>query len=147
MLWFLDSSALVKRYVREPGSAWLRTELTKHDLLIAHVTPVELTAAICKKHRTGDISRFTYYQAYKRVLQDLTTHAYTTINLSDEIIRLAPSLTFTRSLRAYDAVQLATALNASAMTSAKQFSFVTADAQLERVARAEGLQTDNPLDH
>jgi predicted nucleic acid-binding protein len=147
MLWLLDSSALVKRYVREPGSAWLRTELTKRDLLIAQLTSVEITAAICKRHRTGDISRFTHYQAYKQVLKDLTAHVYTIIALSDDIIRLAQSLTFTRNLRAYDAVQLATALNASRRMRAKQFSFITADIKLEAAARAEGLQTDNPLSH
>src|SRR5438128_9324923 len=105
MLWFLDSSALVKRYVREMGSAWIRTEMTKHDLLIAHVTPVELAAAISKKHRSGDISRFTFYQARQRILEDLKTHAYNIAFLNDDNIKMAQSLTFTRNLRAYDAIQ------------------------------------------
>ena len=26
MIWFVDTSALIKRYVREPGSDWLRTD-------------------------------------------------------------------------------------------------------------------------
>src|SRR6185369_14888063 len=110
MLWFLDSSALVKRYVSEPGSAWLLAKLADYELLIAQVTPVELAAAIGKRHRTGDISRFTFYQARQRLLQDLDTHAYIITGLNDSIIKTAQALTFTQSLRAYDAIQLATAL-------------------------------------
>src|SRR4051812_45072181 len=110
MLWFVDSSALVKRYVREPGSAWFRTELAKNELLIAQITLVELAAAFCKRHRTGDISRFTFYQARSRSLLDFKRQIYSIIVLSDRIIKIAQDLTFKQNLRAYDAVQLATAL-------------------------------------
>lgn len=147
MFWFLDSSALVKRYVKEPGSVWFRSQLTKNELLIAQITPVELVAALCKRHRTGDISKFTFYQARYRSLQDFKAQAYSLIGLSDRIIKAAQDLTFTQNLRAYDAVQLATALYATNARKANRFTFITADAKLEAAAIAEGLQTENSLNH
>ncbi|MFL6274694.1 MAG: type II toxin-antitoxin system VapC family toxin [Blastocatellia bacterium] len=147
MRWFLDSSALVKRYVREPGSSWLRTELARNELLIAQITPVELIAAICKRYRAGDISRFTFYQSRYHLLQDFKAQAYKVIALNDRIIKAAQDLTCAQNLRAYDAVQLATAFYAINALKSPRFIFITADARLEAAAIAEGLQTDNPLNH
>ena len=45
MIWFVDASALVKRYVNETGSHWLRSELVLHQVAIAEITAVELIAA------------------------------------------------------------------------------------------------------
>ena len=56
-------------------------------------------------------------------------------------------LTFKYGMRAYDAVQLASALIASAGREHSRFTFLTADHQLEQVAQAEGLLTENPLVH
>jgi predicted nucleic acid-binding protein len=53
MIWYSDSSAVVKRYVREGGSLWLRREVSKHNLLISQITPVEVYAALAVKQRTG----------------------------------------------------------------------------------------------
>jgi hypothetical protein len=33
MIWFVDTSALVKRYIKEEGSEWLRSEIARHDSL------------------------------------------------------------------------------------------------------------------
>lgn len=38
MIWFTDASALVKRYVNETGSQWFRSELSKHQVVIAQTT-------------------------------------------------------------------------------------------------------------
>jgi predicted nucleic acid-binding protein len=56
---FLDSSALVKRYAQEVGSAWItaRTDpAAGNQCWIAGITPVEIFAAIYKKVRTGNLS-------------------------------------------------------------------------------------------
>jgi predicted nucleic acid-binding protein len=61
----------------------------------------------------------------------------------DESLRL----TFNHSLRAYDAVHLASALVASSGLERNRFAFVTADEKLAEVSRATGLQTENPSEH
>ena len=67
--------------------------------------------------------------------------------ISNRIIKAAQDLTCAQNLRAYDAVQLATALYAVNALKSPRLIFVTADARLEAAAIAEGMLTDNPLNH
>jgi uncharacterized protein len=146
-IWFADTSALIKRYMREPGSDWLRGELIHHKVVIAPLTPIELAAALGRSFRQGLISQFTFFQARQVFLLHLNTGKYQVVDWQKAISDEAMRLTFRQELRAYDAVQLATALVASAGTDRSRFIFLTADTGLERVAQAEGLLTDNPLNH
>ena len=146
-VWFADTSALIKRYVREPGSDWIRNEVVKHEILISQITPIEIMAALGRRFRQGVISRFVFYQARRLFLLHLDANQYTIIDLEQPIVDEAIRLTFHQGLRAYDAAQLATALEACKTRDRNRFVFLTADAALETVAQAEGLQTDNPLNH
>jgi len=58
-VYFCDSSALVKCYVQEPGSAWMLTLLDPtagHHLYVASITGVEVIAAVARRVRRGDIT-------------------------------------------------------------------------------------------
>jgi uncharacterized protein len=56
--YFLDASALVKRYSTETGSNWI-TQLTdpaaQNTILIAEITVVEVAAALAAKHRATQV--------------------------------------------------------------------------------------------
>ena len=65
--YFVDSSALVKRYVQETGTGWVRG-ITRHSpttiIYIARITAVELTCAVAvaakaKRSRPGAFPRFS----------------------------------------------------------------------------------------
>ncbi len=146
-VWFADTSALIKRYVREPGSDWLRTDVVKYEIIISHITPIEIMAALGRRFRQGVISRFAFYQARRMFLLHLDAEQYHVINLEQPIVDEAIRLTFHQGLRAYDAAQLATALETCKIRDRNRFVFLTSDAALEMVAQAEGLLTDNPLNH
>ncbi len=60
-LWFGDTSALIKRYVREPGSDWIRNDVVKDEIIIAQITPIEITAALGRRYRQGVLSTFAFY--------------------------------------------------------------------------------------
>jgi predicted nucleic acid-binding protein len=50
--YFVDSSALVKRYVRETGTAWVRgitRRRSSTDIIITLITAVEVTSAIARR--------------------------------------------------------------------------------------------------
>ena len=147
MIWFVDTSALVKRYIKEQGSDWLRKEIVQHETLISQLTPVELAAALSKRLADGSISKFVFYQARRAMLLHLVERRYATLELGARVINEALRLTFREPLRAYDAVQLATSLVASRDLDRGRFVFVTADEKLAAVSRTKGLQTDNPTDH
>lgn len=146
-IWFADTSTLIKRYVREPGSEWIRREVIRHEVMISQLTPVELTAALGRRFRQGVISKFAFYQARRMFLLHLRAGKYTVIDLHQQIVDEAIRLTFHQGLRAYDAIQSATALVASSGLDRSRLIFLTSDQQLESAVRAEGLQTDNPLNH
>lgn len=146
-IWFADTSALIKRYVREHGSDWLQNELVTHSIVISQLTPIELTAALGRRFRQGIISRFAFYQARRMFLLHLQADQYTLVDLEQPIVDEAMRLTFRQGHRAYDAVQLATAIETCKTMDRNRFVFLTADAALEAVGRAEGLTTDNPLNH
>jgi hypothetical protein len=60
--YFLDSSALVKRYAVELGTTWINglcDPSNSNSLLIANVTLVEVAAALASKRRSGEISAET----------------------------------------------------------------------------------------
>lgn len=147
MVWFVDTSALVKRYIREAGSDWFRREIISHDVLVSRLTPIELAAALSRRLREGSISRFVFYQARRALLTHLSEAKYSTVDLSQRVVNESLRLTFSQSLRAYDAVQLATALVAASSLDRSKFVFVTADEKLAQYSRANGLPTENPAFH
>ena len=58
-VYFVDSSALVKRYINETGSTWVLSlfdPVLSNDILIAAITSVEIVAAITRRARGGNIS-------------------------------------------------------------------------------------------
>ena len=55
---FVDTSALGKRYIAETGSIWLRSLLnpaTGNKVVIARTTAVEMIAAISRRERGGTL--------------------------------------------------------------------------------------------
>jgi len=56
---FLESSALVKRYVGEAGTGWVRT-LTRSSetrrIYVARITAVEVTAAVARHRREKTVT-------------------------------------------------------------------------------------------
>lgn len=147
-----DSSALVKRYVAEVGTAWVRSQVIPnagHTIFVAQITPVEVVSALARRARAGQIDARTGRAA--RLLVDRHhVREYQVIRLTDEIVGRAEDLLEHHPLRAADALQLASALAVSNRLMASNLSglvFVSGDQRLLTAAMAEGLQTDNPDRH
>jgi len=147
--YFLDSSALLERYVSEQGTIWIRQiarASAGNVIFIAEVTTVEIVSAISRKKREGQYAP----RAANLIRQRVDEHArleYKIIYLTPAICTLAEDLLEKHPLRAYDAVQLGCAitLNTSLIQSGlNPIVFLSADVRLLIVATAEGLTTDNP---
>jgi predicted nucleic acid-binding protein len=146
-LYFMDSSALAKRYMPEKGTAWIR-EITApdstHDILIAQITPVEIISALARHYHDGVIDRPSFQDFQDLVLYHVQHH-YKVLALSNEIVLQAVLLHEQYRLRAYDSVQLATALQLRKRIPINNaLIFVSADNRLLNTASASGLTTDNP---
>jgi predicted nucleic acid-binding protein len=149
-VFFLDASALAKRYLTELGSTWILTladPLGDHTIIVAEITRVEVAAALAARYRAPDgISRTMRDDAVSLLLKHCDTE-YHIAPLSWIIFGQAVNLTQTYRLRGYDAVQLAAALAANEVLIAAGLPgliFVAADYDLLEAARSEGLATENP---
>lgn len=153
MLYCCDSSALVKRYAPELGSAWVKslgTSGSENALYLAQIGMVEIAAALSRKVRTQELSRDAYEAALWFFLTDVRAEVYVIAPLSDPIVELAVNLTRRHPLRGYDAVHLATAVrlnNALLGADLAPLTFVAADDRLCEAARGEGLTTENSNKH
>lgn len=147
--YFVDSSALVKRYMRESGSDWMRSiadSQSGHNILIAHITSIEIMSGIMRRKREGEIPEQTA-NALRQLLEIHVNRDYTVIRLTDSIVQRAKDLLEVHPLRAYDAVQLASAIEVNIRlihNNLDVLTFVSADTRLFEVARAESLLTQDP---
>jgi predicted nucleic acid-binding protein len=152
MFFYLDTSALLKRYVQEVGSAWLAMfydPSANNTLATALITKVEAVAGLSAKFRQGGLPLADYQQAEQDLLHDFV-YLYSTIDIDEPLVDLAADLAKRYRLRGYDAVQLAAAVSFQTMLAPTQLSALTllsADAQLLQAAQQEGLHVDNPNLH
>ena len=151
-VYFVDSSALVKRYINEIGSAWVLSlfdPTLNNDILIAAITGVEIVAAITRRARGGSISATDATIVCSQFRSDLHSE-YQVVEITENIINSAMALAEAHGLRGYDAVQLAVGrqINALCITnSLPPVTFVSADNELNTAAASEGLLIENPNDY
>lgn len=151
--YYFDSSALAKRYLSEVGTAWVRglvSPTAGHTIWIAEIAEAEVASALAARQRAP---RGITRQERDAAVALLALHCgseYRLVALNRPILDAAIDLTQRHRLRAYDAVQLATALAANAALLAAGLPgliFVVADSDLGAAARAEGLTADDPNLH
>lgn len=154
---YLDASAVVKYYVLEPGSTWVRDMLNTSDELtgaslntaiIADVSIAEVAAAFAVLHRHGILRRRTLNIIFDHFMDDVL-HRYYLAGTTREHFFDAARLTQQHPLKAYDAVQLAVALHQqrALRTVHQTLTFVSGDQKQLAAASAEGLSVENPFDH
>lgn len=148
-IYFLDSSALVKRYINETGSAWvlgLFTPTLSNEFFVAAITGVEIVAAITRRARNGSVTVADAALVCNQLRSDLQTD-YQVIEITEGIINSAMALAETQGLRGYDAVQLAVGCAINELCIANGLSpivFVSADEELNLAAVNEELLIENP---
>jgi predicted nucleic acid-binding protein len=103
-VYFLDSSALVKPYVNEAGSAWilgLFDPALNHDLFIIAITSVEIVAAIRRRSRGGSIAATDAATACHQFRLDIQAD-YQVVEVTQNIINSAMMFAEIYGLRVYD---------------------------------------------
>jgi hypothetical protein len=107
--YFVDSSSLVKRYVQETGTAWVRGLMHRragHPILIARITVVELTSAVARRRGGRTITR-AQASSFLSQFRKHVAGRYTILEVTPGLLAEAATLANRDELRAYDAVQLA----------------------------------------
>ena len=150
--YFLDSSAIAKRYVAEVGSAWI-TALTdprsRNVCWLAAVTRVEVVAGLYRRHRMGHLGAIDAQRFAAAFLHEYAL-AFRALAIDTATPDAAVKLIGTHPVRAYDAIQLATALRLRTeyeLAGLPPPIFVSSDQALNRAASAEGLVVEDPTTH
>lgn len=150
--YYLDASGLVKRYVNEIGSPWIRSLLNSTQtplVFTSRMSLVEVISAFTRRLREADLTSDEFIAARDMFRADCV-HEYHIMPPSIDIVLRACELLECHPLRAYDATQLATALYANSFLVDRHdlsLTFVSADRGLNIAANAEGLAVDNPNEH
>ena len=151
-VYYADSSALVKRYVNEIGSAWVQAicePAANHIIALAHIGLAEIAAALGVKYRQNVLTTV----ARDGLLRDLQRDGrdqYWLVDVDQNMVTDAIDLTRRQKLRGYDAIHLACALfleHTLLRQGLPGLILVSADQDLLTAAQAEGLLIDNPNLH
>lgn len=147
MIFFFDTSALVKRYLHEKGSVRVRRHLQTAGAIFyqTFLTPLEMSSALYRQHRSGQLS----IEELSLLLRSYAVHSrreYFLVPYSESVTGLAAALIRRHPLRTLDAIQLARALElrSALPAAAPSLIFLSADERLVRIARREHLQVENP---
>jgi len=137
MILYLDASALVKRYVAEPGSTEVNEAISRAEVIgTAIISRVEITAALAKAVRVGVLTpedAQASLQVFRSEWPDLVR-----VQVTEIVIARADALAWEQGLRGYDAVHLAAAsLWQDAMN--EPVTLATFDRQLWTAAQRAGL--------
>ena len=143
---YLDTSALVKLYVRELGSdrlVGLTLGAETHRFVVSTLGRVEFSSSVRRREREGHLSRLSADE----LLDRLALHwglVYTPQPITEVVLSHAASLLDRHPLRSLDAVQLASCLVLQMPPRPVSPLFVSSDEQLLKAAETEGLRVWNP---
>ena len=134
---YLDTSALLKLYLREPGSDELnRAVAGRRDLVLSELAVTELISAVARRKREGGLSPSDAGRLHTTLLEDAGSDIYLRVDLAPPTHRSAETILLsseTESLKAADALHLALAQSADAR------AIATYDGRMRRAAEARGL--------
>ena len=140
MILFLDTSALVKLYLDEPGSDSIRERITDSTVALSHVAYGEIYATFARRFRESLLKENEHNAVCMAFEEDWS--AVFRIPLSVEVLSKVPALCRRHPLRGADALHIASAL----MLVEREIdtTFVSSDLRQLEAATAEGMATFDP---
>jgi len=134
---YLDTSALIKLYVEEEASDAVRAAVDRASTVAAsRLAYVEARAALARARREARIGLRDLRRAVMEFQEDWG--CFFVVEVNAELARRAGELAEEHALRAYDALQLASALTVQRRLGA-EVRFLAFDENLSGAARSAGL--------
>ena len=145
--YFLDTSALVKRYHQEVGTDIIDKIFGEEGkvLFISDLSIIEFHSAIALKVRTREISRDVFFHLIGLFSNELDIGLYRVMRIDEaekqEAVKLLTKYGFDYALRTLDSLQLAAM---ESVGKEKVDGVVCADARFCEIIRLEGFHVINP---
>jgi hypothetical protein len=136
---YFDASALIKRYVDEPGRRDVLRLLRRHEVVTSAIVPVELRSALRRRVAEGTLDDERVPEILKRVATDRGFWAL--IAVSSDVLAATETLVATHPLRALDAIHVASAQLFAGRIAVPGLVFVSADARQTAAAAAVAMST------
>ena len=138
MILYCDTSAIVKRYVREDHSVRVRRAWRDAMRVVtSEVAFAETLAAAARRRRLGDLTDRAHRKLRDRFSLDF--RALVRVPISDELNRRIAHLVLSYSLRGFDAIHLSSALMIQEEVRTP-LVFACFDRDLAAAAQAAGLE-------
>ncbi len=147
--YFFDSSAIVKNYVQELGTNWVKSILNtvkSNVIYVVSITEVEVVSAFARRLKGKTLSVNDASLASTQFKYDFAND-FRIIETESSLLKNAVNIAEKHTLRGYYAVQLSAALEISKQITSLQIGFITfvsADNELNIAAKNKGLNIENP---
>ncbi|HJT35388.1 MAG TPA: type II toxin-antitoxin system VapC family toxin [Pirellulales bacterium] len=147
---FLDGSALAKRYAPETGSAlidFILDNVAEHHIFLLNVGAAEVVSVLIRKRNAGALSVADYNQAIVELESEIIrSPAKHVLAFDNAVVIDAFAYIMAHSINATDAIMLRVALDVAhhLRNQRDDLVLVASDQRLLRAAQAEGLVTFNP---
>lgn len=141
---FVDTSALAKRYIEEPGSEKVRLLMEEADgIVVSRLAYAETLSALIRRRKAIRVSDADF----DRLLQDFRAEweDFIVVEMNHDTLQFVDAVIEKHALCGADSIHLSTALclrNAAA----SGITFVASDAELLAAAQRERFPTINPQD-
>ncbi|MEW6775708.1 MAG: type II toxin-antitoxin system VapC family toxin [Bdellovibrionota bacterium] len=133
---YFDSSALVKRYIRESETPLVASLLAESEVVVSRIAEAEVASALGRACRDAKMTHADASRAMADLRKELELSRV--VEVTSAVTALASALLLRRPLRSLDAIQLASCLLVAERTK-NPIELVVFDARLVEAAVAEGL--------
>ena len=141
MVVFFDSSAIIKRYIKEIGSEIVDTLIEQAKIMIiGPLTVIECLSGIRRVLEEGKITDENYMKYQKEIDYDLRD--ITEVPYNEQLKIITKDMIDKYQLKTLDAIQLAACLLQKDVVD----NFVCCDKKLNNAAEKEGIIVVNPLE-
>lgn len=141
---FVDTSALAKRYIEEPGSEKVRLLMEEAEgIAVSRLAYAETLSALLRRRKAIRLSDADF----DRLLQDFRAEweDFIVVEMNHDTLQFVDAVIEKHALRGADSIHLSTALclrNAAK----EEITFIASDAELLAAAQRERFPTINPQD-
>lgn len=146
---FVDSSALIKAYIQESGTATVQAALGRLDgsVCISSIVALETAAALARLLRRREIRQKAYRQAREDFLNHCRTRFYV-VHPPDSVVADALPMIDTyraRSPGGADLLHVATAEHLQRLVPGEAVAFICCDSRLAQIAKERGIDVFDPI--
>lgn len=146
--YFLDTSALAKRYIAETGSKWIQSLVkpsAQNQIVVSAIIRIEMVSLLGRRQREGTLTQAQFVTLRRNFLSHLRQR-YLMIDIDEPLLARGAALSTQHMLRSLDAIQLASAVIAR-RSLGSPVVFLSADQRLLTAAQNEGFLIDDPNNH